>query len=176
MISDFVKGRKKFDLPEDIQKGIELHRFIDSWTDQHPITRDLKSIFKPIYGLYSAPILDVIFDHFLATDLEHFQEEQLAHFAENTYQQLDHHIHHFPERFARMFPYMKEQNWLLNYQTMNGIQQSLGGLKRRALYIDDILPAYRLLEQEYASLQAGYQQFFPDLYEIVHAEFLRLTN
>ena len=29
MISDHVKGKKKFDLPEKIQRGITLHRNID---------------------------------------------------------------------------------------------------------------------------------------------------
>ena len=177
MISDFVKGRKKFDLPTEIQKGIELHRFIDNWTDQHSITRELKGIFKPIYGLYSAAIMDVVYDHFLATDLGHFKTiDSLEVFSKNTYRHLENFADHFPDRFARMFPYMREQNWLYHYHSFYGIQQSLGGLKRRALYIEDIHPAYELFEQEYNTIKAGYFLFFPDLYQIAYEEFLRLTD
>ena len=176
MISDFVKGRKKLDLPSEIQKGVELHRFIDHWTDQHAVTRELKTIFKPVYGLYSAPIIDVLYDHFLATDLEHFTIDRLDRFASETYTHLNDFTDHFPERFARMFPYMREQNWLYHYHSFYGVHQSLGGLKRRALYIDDIQPAFQLFEQEYKTIKAGYSMFFPDLYQIAYEEFLRLTN
>jgi len=39
MISDFVKGKTKFDYPLTIQKGIYLHRQIDSFTDSHILTK-----------------------------------------------------------------------------------------------------------------------------------------
>lgn len=176
MISDFVKGRKKFDLPPNIQKGIELHRFIDAWTDQHSVTHDLKGIFKPVYGLYSAAIMDVIYDHFLATDLDHFTTDSLNSFSNQTYTQLENFNDHFPEKFARMFPYMREQNWLYHYHSFFGVQKSLGGLKKRALYMNDIQPAYQLFEQEYKTIKAGYATFFPELHQIVYEEFLRLTD
>lgn len=176
MISDFVKGRKKFDLPPEIQKGIALHRFIDEWTDQHAVTRELKNIFKPRYGLYSAAIMDVIYDHFLATDLDHFTTETLEIFSTHTYDQLENFTDHFPERFARMFSFMQEQNWLFHYHSFYGIEKSLGGLKKRALYLDDIHPAFELFQQEYKTIKAGYSIFFPDLYQIAYEEFTRLTG
>lgn len=176
MISDFVKGRKKLDLPSDIQKGIVLHRFIDEWTDQHNVTRELKLIFKPKYGLYSAAIMDVIYDHFLATDLAHFTNESLETFSIQTYDQLKNFTVHFPERFAQMFPYMCEQNWLYHYHSFFGVQQSLGGLKKRALYITDIHPAFELFQQEYKTIKDGYTIFFPDLYHIAYEEFNRLSS
>ena len=68
MISDFVKGKKKFDYPSAIQKGIILHRFIDTFTDSHEATREAKEIFRPAYRLYSGAFTDVVYDHFLAVD------------------------------------------------------------------------------------------------------------
>ncbi len=53
MISDFVKGKKKFDYPVAIQKGIQLHRMIDEFTDFHPATSKAKKLFSPYYRLYS---------------------------------------------------------------------------------------------------------------------------
>jgi hypothetical protein len=46
MISDYVKGKKKFDYPIKIQQGIHLHRLIDEFTDFHPITKEAKQFFK----------------------------------------------------------------------------------------------------------------------------------
>jgi acyl carrier protein phosphodiesterase len=53
MISDFVKGKKKFDYSLTIQQGIALHRAIDQFTDFHPVTQEAKSYFKKDYRLYS---------------------------------------------------------------------------------------------------------------------------
>ncbi len=42
MISDFIKGKKQFDYPLPVQKGIRLHRAIDTFTDTHAATQELK--------------------------------------------------------------------------------------------------------------------------------------
>src|SRR6202008_4422095 len=80
MISDFVKGKKKFDYPANIQKGIALHRFIDSFTDEHEATKEAKEVFRPAYRLYSGAFVDVVYDHFLATDENEFTEDSLLSF------------------------------------------------------------------------------------------------
>jgi acyl carrier protein phosphodiesterase len=176
MISDFVKGKKKFDLPEEIQKGIILHRKIDTYTDDHIINKELKLIFKSSYGLYSSPIMDVLFDHFLATDPNYFDEESLLQFSMKTYLMLDDKQDQFPEKFARMYPYMKSQNWLYHYRSKDGVWNSLGGLSRRAKYLHETQTAFDLFEQHYETLRAGYNEFFPDLYEMTLASYNELIN
>ena len=54
MISDFIKGKKKFDFPADIQKGIMLHRMIDTYTDTHAATKEAVKIFKPFALNYAS--------------------------------------------------------------------------------------------------------------------------
>ena len=176
MISDFVKGKKKFDLPQEIQKGIILHRKIDMYTDDHLVNKELKLIFKSSYGLYSSPIMDVLFDHFLATDPTYFDEESLLQFTLATYLKLDEKQDQFPEKFARMYPYMKTQNWLYHYRSMEGVWNSLGGLSRRAKYLHETQTAFNLFEQNYETLRAGYNKFFPDLYEMTLASYNELIN
>src|SRR5215469_17022272 len=68
MISDFVKGKKRFEFPEQIQKGIMLHRSIDAFTDEHAATKKAKEVFKPVVGLYAGAFIDIVYDHFLALD------------------------------------------------------------------------------------------------------------
>ncbi len=38
MINDYVKGKKQFDYPAAIHKGMILHRSIDEFTDTHEVT------------------------------------------------------------------------------------------------------------------------------------------
>ena len=163
LISDFVKGKKKFTYPEGIQKGITLHRAIDTFTDDHEATRLAKEIFKPAYRLYSGAFIDVVYDHFLANDANEFSSESLRNFSERVYLILEGQFEYLPEGFARMFPYMKRQDWLFNYSTMRGTELSFGGLVRRARYLEESKTAASLFEEHYKSLREYYRIFFPDV-------------
>jgi len=163
MISDFVKGRKKYDYPIDIQQGIALHREIDSFTDTHSATKQAKEIFRSAYGLYSGAIMDIVYDHFLALDENEFTGQSLETFTINTYATLDRFTEHFPEKFTMMYPYMKSHNWLYNYRYREGIQRSLGGLVRRARYLEESDTAYLLFTTHYEELKKIYNLFFPGL-------------
>src|SRR5438552_2946814 len=83
MISDFVKGKQKYGYPVMIQKGIQLHRDIDMFTDNHPATAKAKDFFRSAYRLYSGPLLDIIYDHFLANDHSLFTERSLFDYTES---------------------------------------------------------------------------------------------
>ncbi|HTQ27983.1 MAG TPA: ACP phosphodiesterase [Puia sp.] len=164
LISDFVKGKKKFEYSRGIQDGISLHRAIDEFTDTHRSTIQAKQLFRPAYGLYAGAFMDIVYDHFLALDRNEFKTEaDLAAFSHRTYGQLELFIPVFPERFARMFYYMKKQDWLFNYRLQEGIRNSFAGLVRRASYMDDHHPAVMIFEEHYAELKKSYEEFFPEL-------------
>jgi acyl carrier protein phosphodiesterase len=176
MISDFIKGKKKFDYPEKIQQGISLHRAIDTFTDFHQATYLAKEYFRPAYRLYSGPFTDIIYDHFLANDLHEFKDEHaIDDFAHEAYLQLTGFHNIFPERFAMMFPYMKNQNWLFHYRNMDGIRNSLEGLTRRATFIHESKTAFLIFEKHYDELRHCYNDFFPSLKKFAY-DHLQLLN
>ena len=51
-IADSVKGKKYLKYPAGIQKGIILHRAIDSYTDTHPVVRKSTSRLFKTYSHY----------------------------------------------------------------------------------------------------------------------------
>ena len=164
MISDFVKGRKKFDYPAGIQKGIMLHRKIDEFTDSHPETRRAKEFFRPPYRLYSGAFVDVIYDHFLACDNNEFSSTgDLETFCQQVYKTLEAYYPVLPARFQRMLPYMKTQNWLYNYQFNDGLEKSLDGVAHRALYLHESAIAFSIFNDHYIALKNCYEAFFPAL-------------
>lgn len=171
MISDFVKGKKKFDYPPLVQKGMILHRAIDAFTDEHKATKKAKEIFRPQYRLYSGAFADVVFDHFLAISEKEFTDASLLSFTQNTYQSLSPFTAIFPERFQKMFPYMQSQNWLYNYQFRRGIERSFAGLVRRAAYLSESDIAFMLFEKHYDELQQCFTDFFPALKNYASGKF-----
>ena len=179
MISDFVKGKKKFDYPPNIQKGIMLHRMIDEWTDEHPATKKAKEFFRPAYRLYSGAFIDVVYDHFLALDENEFPGTSLLSFSKEVYSVLEQVKEILPPPFSKMLPYMKEQNWLYHYREKEGINKSFRGLARRAIYLTESDTAFALFNENYKELGQCYREFFPGLKSFslqMHEELLKLPG
>ena len=175
MISDFVKGKKRFEFNEAIQRGIMLHRSIDTFTDEHPVTKAAKQFFKPAVGLYAGAFVDIVYDHFLAKDNNEFKDESLLQFSKFVYRVLEENINALPEKFARIFPYMKSDNWLYNYQTLHGIEQSFGGLARRAKFLNNSVEVFIAFETNYEQLQQCYNEFFPGVKKFAYKELEKLA-
>jgi acyl carrier protein phosphodiesterase len=177
MISDYVKGKKQFDYPAGIQKGIQLHRAIDDFTDTHEATKEMKEYFKPAYRLYAGAFADVVYDYFLANDKgQFFSEGHLKDFTLNTYEKLDNNFKHFPQQFAAMFPYMRSQNWLYNYRLNEGMKKSFDGLQRRAKYITETDTAFGIFMDNQKQLRGYYDAFFPHVKSFAAYKMEELLN
>ena len=174
MISDFVKGAQKSVYVVSVQKGIELHRAIDSFTDEHPATQKAKLVFRPHYRLYSGPIMDILYDHFLAADEKEFTEASLFAFTNNVYKTLEEEVTHLPQRFVPVLSYMETENWLYHYRTPAGMERSLRGLVHRATYINDSAKAYELFLLHYDELKRCYEEFFPAVKQMAKEKLAEL--
>lgn len=163
MTSDFIKGNKQYDLPADIQVGIRLHRLIDEFTDSHKVTSEAKQLFREDYRLYSGAFIDIVYDHFLAKDETRLPDATLKAFAQEVYTSLEERQEVLPERFKRMLPFMKEQNWLYHYNSTWGIANSFAGLVRRAKYITESNTAFNIFKLHYEQLKGYYEEFIPEV-------------
>jgi acyl carrier protein phosphodiesterase len=175
LIADHVKGRLALErFPAAIKEGILLHRRIDQFTDEHPASMRAKLFFRETYGLYAGAIVDSLYDHFLANDPKHFNTEQdLLGFTQDVYAKLDAQTTYFPEVFASYFPFMKQQNWLFNYRNLQGMQRSLQGLHRRAMYMAAPDEAYKIFVQHYYQLAQCYYELIDDMVSFVKLELTK---
>lgn len=176
MISDYVKGKKQFDYPIAIQKGIKLHRAIDQFTDDHATTKAIKQIFSPLVRLYAGAFADIVYDHFLALDPNEKTADEWMHFTETTYSQLGTQQEWFPPYFARVFPYMQEQNWLYNYRFDWGMENSFKGLQRRAAYLTNAEQAFELFLANYTQIRQLSADFIPDVKIFATGQFQQLVE
>jgi len=162
MISDFVKGKKQYEFPDRIQKGIRLHRSIDEFTDKHPATQEIKNFFRPAYRLYAGAFTDIVYDYFLANDVKEFAtSEILDNFSMTTYLQLQQNMQALPLEFKHVFFYMQKHNWLYNYRLEEGIFKSFNGMASRAKYITESATACSVFINNISLMQPFYSEFFP---------------
>nr|WP_262908717.1 acyl carrier protein phosphodiesterase [Hymenobacter translucens] len=163
-IADSVPGRQLEQYPAGIQRGIRLHRAIDTFTDQHPVVRQSTLRLREAgYGKYAGVVSDVFFDHFLARNFHEFSEQPLSKFTADVYRLLAARATEFPARVQHFLPYMTRQDWLGHYADLEGIRQSLGGLSRRASAGSGMETAVRELERNYPAYEADFRAFFPEL-------------
>lgn len=170
LIADYVKGKQLLQYDAGIQRGIRLHRAIDSFTDQHPLTAEAKTIFRPSLGLYSGVFTDLVYDHFLAADTRRFSERGLADFAAYVYEVIATQQEPLPDSFLHMFHYMRRHNWLYGYRLPAGMLSTFTGITRRAKYLetDPNIPFAAMMEH-YELLRRCYEGFFPELERFAQA-------
>ena len=166
-IADFVKGKKKDDYPDEIRKGIELHRFIDHFTDHHEVVLNSIRRIHDSQEKYSGVVVDILYDHFLAANFSSFSAIPLQDFSKNTYSVLQSNLNMLPEGVHYFLPFMIERNWLLNYATIDGIGRALTGLSKRVKYENKMHEAVMDLQTHYHGLESDFRIFFPELIKAV---------
>jgi acyl carrier protein phosphodiesterase len=163
-IGDFVRGR---DLAEKygagVARGVELHRAIDEFTDKHPVVKQSKTRLWTGYRHYSAVIVDIYYDHFLAAGWKKYSDEPLHQYAQGAYDLMNRYQPILPEQFKMMLSYMTRGNWLVNYAQVEGIGRALTGLSRRTTFESRMEESVKDLRQHYAEFQAEFDTFFPEL-------------
>ncbi len=162
-IADGIKGKRYLKYPPKIQKGILLHRAIDSYTDAHPTVRQSTKRLHQNYSHYSGVIVDILYDHFLAKNWTHYHDLPLDEYANNFYNLLRDNFEILPARIQRMMPYMISDNWLLSYASVQGISTILSQMNVRTKNRSKMNFAVLELEEFYDEFEAEFTSFFDDL-------------
>lgn len=163
-MADHLKGAERHQVrSEKIQKGILLHRHIDSFTDNHPIVAESKARVRTQFGKYAPVIVDVFYDHFLAARWEKFHHESLHDFSSKAYALLQSQQHHLPTGAQYMLPYMIKHDWLNGYAVLSGVQRVMEGMNRRSNFISHMDKAPAFLMAHYEEFGAEFELFFPEL-------------
>tara|TARA_R100001369_G_C3319685_1_gene168724 strand:+ start:690 stop:1277 length:588 start_codon:yes stop_codon:yes gene_type:complete len=173
-IADSIRGNKYKHLPEKIQKGIVLHRAIDTFTDKHPIVRQSTKRLHENYSHYSGVIVDIFYDHFLAKNWSDYANTPLPYFVDNFYDLLENHYDILPIGVKRMMPYMIADNWILNYAKMEGISRVLNGMNRRTQNKSKMNFAILDLEEHYTDFEKEFTYFFEELIIFSKQKYLSL--
>lgn len=162
-MADGIRGKHFESYPLEIQKGIILHRAIDTFTDAHPIFRQSTKKLHEKYHHYAGVIVDVFYDHFLAKNWNTYSDEKLEKFVDRFYQSLHNNHSILSERTKGMMPYMIEQNWLVSYQTVEGINQILTQMDQRTKNESKMRFASQELTEYYSEFEAHFSEFFEEL-------------
>ncbi len=166
-MADGIRGKDYEHFPEDIQKGILLHRAIDTFTDAHSVFRISKHRLHERYGHYSGVIIDVFYDHFLAKNWKDYSDEKLGVFINNFYKSLEDNFEILTLKTQNMLPHMKKGNWLWNYQFIDGIGRILSQMDYRTKNTSKMGESVKELQEYYTKFEQEFTLFFKELKDFV---------
>ncbi len=166
-MADGIHGKHFDAFPMEIQKGIILHRSIDTFTDAHPIFRQSTKRLHANYHHYSGIIVDIFYDHFLAKNWSNYSDERLEDYSERFYQSLRDNYDTLTLKTQKMLPYMIDHNWLLSYQNIESIESVLARMDTRMKYDSNMRFSVAELRMFYSDFESEFTAFFKEL--IVHS-------
>ncbi|MCK8045935.1 MULTISPECIES: ACP phosphodiesterase [Shewanella] len=158
---DFAKGSIE-DFPKHLQQGIWLHRQIDQLTDSHEITKELLTLFPKSLTRAAPIIIDLSFDHMLAKYWDEYHHQTLEEFAVKAYNAIDD-CDALPEKLVSIAPKIRQENWLVAYQTREGLNQTLASVAKRVSKPEIFNGAQECVKKLDTDIEIAFRTFYPQL-------------
>jgi len=172
-IADDVKGKAYLNYSLDIQKGILLHRNIDSFTDRHATVEKSKVLIRQHQNKFTPVVMDVFYDYFLARRWSNYSDTELLDFTHKIYKVLFKNINKLPLSSQMRLPFMAKSNWLYAYRNISGIEKALTGMSKRTKYPNNMNNAHHILKEKETELNKHFDHFFP---ELIHYTSAKIKN
>lgn len=170
-MGDYVKGRNYLSFPDQVKKGILIHRDIDYFTDMHPLTRQGKQRLASRYHKYAGVITDIFYDHFLASMWDRYSTLPLDEFVSRTYDILKRNYQVLPAAIKMWFPTFLENNWMMTYTKVEGIELVLERMSVNTSLPDHTIFAIEVLNTHYKDFQDDFLEFFPSVIKFLEEKY-----
>ncbi len=132
VIGDWIKGSLPGVLPEDIAKGVALHRAIDNFAESQPAFRRSRSRISVGRRRYAGVLVDVFYDHLLARNWATIHHGSLDEYCKAVYRSIEDRLDDLPVSSHPGLTLMAKENWLSSYAQIEGIADVLARMSRRA--------------------------------------------
>jgi acyl carrier protein phosphodiesterase len=170
-MGDYVKGKNYILYPEQVKKGILIHRDIDSFTDMHLVTRRGKQRLASRYHKYAGIITDIFYDHFLASMWDSYSTLPLGDFVSRTYDLLKRNYKVLPDSIKRWLPTFLENNWMMTYASVEGIELVLERMSANTSLPDHSAFAVEVLRDQYSVFMDDFLEFFPEIVQYLEEKY-----
>ncbi|MDO5510965.1 MAG: ACP phosphodiesterase [Weeksellaceae bacterium] len=175
-LGEVVKGKKYLEYAPEVQRGILLHRYIDSYTDAHPVTRRSVSLIRSDYGKFSGILIDIFYDFFLIKDWSKFSTQPFEEFKRDRYAFFEAEMPNFPPKLKFLTQFLISQDWFDRYSTMEGVELTLRNLSLKTKFENRMHEASKALYKNEKKLHQDFLQFFPQLIEFCEGKIHELKQ
>ncbi len=172
LLGDFVKGDPSKAYSAKVSQGIKLHRFVDSYTDNHIIIKHCKQRFDSSLKRFAPIAMDMFWDHCLAKHWQDYHPQSLKEFVDRAETDITSEKEVLPERFIAMTAHMWRGRWLESYSDLANIKYALERMSQRSMRMTPLADCGLQLEQNYHEFSG----FFAELYPEVLAQTIKVAK
>ena len=131
LLGDFVKGRPEAAYGGELLRGIRTHRAVDAFVDSHPAFLRSRARLPGALRRWSGILVDLGYDHALATRWDELGQGTLRAFADRVYAELRAAHAELPLRMRGFVEYMTSTDLLAAYREPAGVARALDGMSKR---------------------------------------------
>ena len=158
VVGDWIKGPLPAGLPEDLARGVALHRAIDTFAETHPAFCASRARMSAGRRRYAGVLVDIFYDHLLARDWARYRADELGGYCALVYRQIADRRHHLPASAHHALELMAREDWLQSYGGLEGIADVLARMARRARQPNPLAGG----EADFVAAAEGFERDFRD--------------
>jgi acyl carrier protein phosphodiesterase len=170
-LADIVRKNEYNIISDQYNIGFELHRAIDSFTDEHESVKNVTKLLRTNHKKYAPVVTDILLDYILGQCWYSYSNENIQVFADIRYDIIRMHLPYFPERVKPIIAKMLDGNFLIKYTTIDGLMFTFEKIQEVARFPSDFTQAVEDLEDNMEVLYKEFNVFFPEL--VSHTEHFR---
>lgn len=170
IITDFTNKKEADMYKGGIKEGIELHRKIDTFTDKHDASLELRSLLRKRHGKYASVVVDLVWDYFLCQNWNRYSGTTLRAFADSIYPIILKNKEVLPSNLKKKINNMIKDDFLLAYENSSRMKKSLQWMDNRVKYPSNFIGAVNDVQENYDLIEKLFVGFFQDLINYVDTE------
>ena len=160
---DWVKGMLPGNLPQDIARGVALHRAIDAYVESNAaFCRSRARVSQP-RKRYAGILVDIFYDHLLARDWENVHHRPLHDYCAGVYEMIGARMDELPPDAHHALRLMASQDWLSSYATLEGIADVMMRMSRRVRQPEMLAHSEEELVAHYEGFAEDYREWLADM-------------
>ena len=163
MLVDMMNIKRLRELPQQYHKGFELHRLIDSYTDDHPKVKEAVLRLRDNHRKYAPVVIDIFYDYVLSLEWKRYSGEDIQDFCDGIYAILKKHLQNLPEDIVLRLEKMIASNYLMTCSSPEEIRGVFNIIDRRARFTNSFSLATDDLLEDYEYFRDNFFDFFPDM-------------
>ncbi|HEY0684091.1 MAG TPA: acyl carrier protein phosphodiesterase [Steroidobacter sp.] len=167
LLADIVRGEELRRMSARFQLGVQKHKQIDAFTDAHPLVKRSRSRVGAEFRRFSGVLVDVFYDHLLATNWDRYSPIVLDAFTAKFYADIEANRIELPASARVTLDRIIRHDLLGSYRRVEGVERSL---RRISAYLSSRWRREFALEKGVADLlanfdgfEADFAEFFPQL-------------
>lgn len=175
IFGDFVKGNKN-DFADWILEGIQLHREIDYFTDNHQAVKEILPLLRTALPKVAPIAIDIYFDHLLAQNWTTHHPQDFESYTSRVFIDFEQLKLEFPLQFQTFIGYFISRKWITYYPYYDGLERLSQGVSTKLSFPNTLSTAPQIFIEHKELINTTFETFIEDARNTFLKEELRILS